>query len=81
MSTVDWQRSAACDGVGDERFFAWSVEIARSVAQQYCSVCPVRTPCLAHGKATGSSGVFGGHLLSVAGRAEDRDVDLLKEAA
>lgn len=63
----DWQRLAACNGLGTERFFhpdgERGVSRARrdAAAKTVCARCPVREPCARHALAVQEPyGVWGG---------------------
>jgi len=64
---LDWQRAAACTGLGTERFFHPDGERGRRLlqreqaAQAVCARCPVIAACAAHALAVREPyGVWGG---------------------
>ncbi len=52
---------------------------AAETAARYCAECPVRSECLAHARATGSQGIWGGWWFATHGYGEP--VDLLGRSA
>lgn len=47
IPSMEWQRDAACAGVGSDVFFPGKYESDLvKQAQRICSGCPVRTECL-----------------------------------
>ncbi len=69
---LDWRRLSACAGQAD----AYDDAVDSAGAQAgfvttFCDPCPVRATCLAYGKQTHSTGIFGGHRL-VFGRTTDQ---------
>jgi hypothetical protein len=65
-----WLRTAPCKGAPVDAFVPdISVPVhgvgrrVPDVVGELCPGCPVRTQCLSYGRATGSTGWWGGHLL------------------
>lgn len=66
---TEWMDQAECEGRDD---LAWigdwepvsNKRTGKRLAEEFCSVCPVRLECLKYGIATKSMGVWGGHYLS-----------------
>ncbi len=72
---LDWRRLSTCAGQADAydnavdsagpQTRAWFVTT-------FCDPCPVRATCLAYGKQTHSTGIFGGHRLEFGRTADQR---------
>lgn len=72
---LDWQDYASCKGMGDEFINTFFDDYeqdpgSRDAVHQMCQACPVNDVCLEFGKATDSTGVWGGKYL-VRGREKE----------
>jgi WhiB family transcriptional regulator, redox-sensing transcriptional regulator len=79
-SNSQWQSDAACQGLGDDLFFATSNERGASrrhrerAAKAVCATCPVVDPCLAWALAASEPyGVWGGQSPEERSRLKSRN--------